>query len=177
MAAASATRVVADMAASEFVPHGFVVPRRLVAHGFVLEPLGPEHNDSDHRAWDGSIDHIRATPGFGPHDWDGDTWPFPMSAERNLADLHMHAGEFDRREAFAYTVLDGDGDGDGTGGSGDVIGCVYIDPDPSGAAAAMVRCWVRSDRSDLDRSLADTVRHWLHTGWPFATVRFPGRDG
>ena len=153
---------------SPWVPDGFDVPRRLVGDGFVLVPLGPAHNDSDHRAWSTSIDHIRTTPGFTAELWGGDDWPVPMSLEANLADLEMHAGEFERREAFAYTVLDGDG--------ATVVGCVYIDPDVTGAADAMVRCWVRADRAELDTVLAHTVRAWLADVWPFATVRFPGRD-
>ena len=158
---------------AEFVPADFVVPRTLQGEGFVLEPLGPEHNDSDHAAWSGSIDHIHATPGFTAALWQGDEWPYPMSSEQNLADLQMHAREFVVREAFAYTVLAVDG---GDDDSIDVIGCVYIDPDDTKAADAMVRCWVRADRAHLDEPLADAVRHWLRTDWPFASVRFPGRD-
>jgi hypothetical protein len=156
---------------AEFVPVDFVVPRTLQGEGFVLEPLGPEHNDSDHAAWSRSIDHIHATPGFTAALWQGDEWPYPMSSEQNLADLQMHAREFAAREAFAYTVLAGHADD-----SIDVIGCVYIDPDDTKVADAMVRCWVRADRAHVDEPLADTVRHWLRTDWPFASVRFPGRD-
>ena len=156
---------------AEFVPVDFVVPRTLQGEGFVLEPLGPEHNDSDHAAWSRSIDHIHATPGFTAALWQGDEWPYPMSSEQNLADLQMHAREFAAREAFAYTVLAGHADD-----SIDVIGCVYIDPDDTKVADAMVRCWVRADRAHLDEPLADTVRHWLRSDWPFASVRFPGRD-
>ncbi len=159
---------------SPWVPDGFEVPRRLVGDGFVLVPLGPAHNASDHRAWTTSIEHIRATPGFTAELWGGDDWPVLMSLEANLADLEMHAGEFERREAFAYTVLDGDGSRDGDGAT--VIGCVYIDPDITGAADAMVRCWVRADRAEVDAALARTVRAWLTEVWPFTTVRFPGRD-
>ena len=153
--------------AARFVPDEFVVPRSLAGDGFRLAPLGPQHNASDHQAWSSSLDHIRATPGFTASDWDGDTWPYPMTAEANLADLEMHAAEFERGEAFAYTVL-----GAGTDA---VNGCVYIDPDTTGAAEAMVRCWVSAPHAHLDAALADAVARWLRTEWPFATVRFPGR--
>ena len=73
---------------------------------FVLEPLGPEHNEADFEAWSTSIQHIRATPGFRADLWAGDDWPYPMTLDQNLADLTQHAEEFDRGEAFAYTVLD-----------------------------------------------------------------------
>ena len=49
----------------EFVPRDFDVPRRLERPQFVLEPLGPEHNDQDYDAWTSSVDHIDATPGWG----------------------------------------------------------------------------------------------------------------
>ncbi len=57
-----------------------------------------------------------------------------------------------------------------------MIGCVYIDPDNTGVADAMVRCWVCADRAELAAVLARTVRDWLAEVWPFTRVRFPGRD-
>lgn len=118
-----------------------------------------------------SLDHIRATPGFTPELWGGDYWPYPMSLADNLADLRQHADEFARGEAFAYTVLDPV--------DGDVIGCVYVDPDDLAPDEAAIRCrlWVRAERAHLDTALAATVRVWL-TGpaWHVTSVRFPGRD-
>jgi hypothetical protein len=90
-----------------------------------------------------------------------------MSAEDNFRDLVRHADEFARGEAFAYTVLDP--------ANGDVIGCVYIDPDDTGAAEAMVRSWVRADRADLDAPLARAVKEWIQDEWPLASARYPGR--
>src|SRR6185295_11014803 len=66
----------------EFVPSDFEVPRRLETPQFVLEPLGPEHNDQDYDAWTSSVDHIRATPG-----WEDSTWPRQMTPDENRADL------------------------------------------------------------------------------------------
>lgn len=142
-------------------------PHGLRHEHFVLEPLGPQHNVADHRAWMSSIDHIRATPGFRPELWGGDEWPVPMTLERNLADLEKHAAEFVRGEAFAYTVLDPD--------DGDVIGCVYVDPDE--VTDMCCRLWVRADRARLDAELEQAVRNWLHgPEWGLGSVRFPGRD-
>jgi len=88
-----------------FVPDDYVVPLSLTGRGFRLEPLGPQHNDADHRAWASSIEHIRATPGFS-------TWRWPpgggMSLDENLRDLRRHADDFERRVGFTYTVLDVD---------------------------------------------------------------------
>lgn len=153
--------------AEGFVPSGWPLPTPPSTATMRLAPLGPEHHERDHAAWSSSIEHIRATPGFAPGEWGADSWPQPMPPEQNLADLEMHAREFAERIAFAYTVLDPETD--------DVIGCVYIDPDDSGAADAQVRCWVTASRAELDAPLAETVRAWLVADWPFASVRFPGR--
>jgi hypothetical protein len=133
-----------------------------------LEPLGPQHNERDHVAWMSSIEHIRATPGFTAEDWAGDGWPSAMSLDDNLRDLVDHLAEYERREAFAYSVIDPATD--------DVIGCVYIDPDSTGAADAMVRCWMRVSHKHLDRSLAALIAMWIVDAWPIASARFPGRD-
>jgi RimJ/RimL family protein N-acetyltransferase len=146
-----------------FVPSGFEPPRSLVTASFVLEPLGPEHNASDHTAWSSSIAHIRATPGFS---WEG--WPHEMSLAENLADLEMHARHFVERAGFTYTVLDPL--------DGDVIGCVYVYPAEEGSGHdASVRSWVRADRAHLDTELWRTVTDWLEREWPFSQVAYAAR--
>jgi len=145
-----------------FVPAGFGVPGGLVAPLFRLEPLGPGHNECDYAAWSSSMEHIRASPGFGDR-----RWPCEMSLDENLRDLEGHARDFADRTGFTYTVLDGD----------DVIGCVYIYPDRKGDADARVRSWVRSDRADLDLPLRRVVRDWLDAAWPFERVEYAGLDG
>jgi hypothetical protein len=143
-----------------FVPDDFSVPRGLAGPGFRLEPLGPEHNASDHRAWTTSIDHIRATPGFP----DG-RWPPPggMTLEENLRDLERHADDFRRRAGFTYTVLDE---------RDRVIGCVYIYPWRLDRRVAHVQSWVSAERADLDKPLHDAVADWLAGEWPFAGVQY-----
>jgi hypothetical protein len=64
-----------------FVPPEFEVPMGLTRNGLELVPLGPEHNESDYRAW-----------------------PHPMSLDENLNDLRQHAEDFKRRVGFTYTV-------------------------------------------------------------------------
>jgi hypothetical protein len=49
---------------AEFVPPDFDVPRGLETADFVLEPLGPEHNEPDYDAWTSSMEHIAASPGI-----------------------------------------------------------------------------------------------------------------
>jgi RimJ/RimL family protein N-acetyltransferase len=145
------------------VPDDFDVPLRFATESLVLEPLGPEHNERDHDAWSSSIDHIRATAGFIER-----RWPQPMSLDQNLADLERHRVEFDERSAFAYTVLDPQTD--------EVIGCVYIDPDPQRPGGVVVRSWVRVTHAALDDSLRNAVVDWLEHDWPFISVAVPGLD-
>ena len=158
------------MSGELFVTADFAVPDELTSdQGFRLAPLGPQHNESDYAAWTGSIDHIRATPGFA-----GRSWPHPMSLEENLRDLERHAQDFAERRGFTYTVLDA--------GSGEVIGCVYIYPlknrEPGGSVAARsasVQSWVRADRAQLDRPLHDAVLSWLQHDWPFDSIEYAPR--
>ena len=147
-----------------FVPADFDPPTSLVTEQFRLEPLGPQHNASDHAAWTSSIEHIRATPGYP----DG-RWPplEGMTLERNEADLRRHADDFARRAGFTFTVLDPDDD--------EVIGCVYLYPSPSEDWDVTVQSWVRADRAELDVPLADAVARWLATDWPWERVDRCGR--
>jgi hypothetical protein len=144
-----------------FVPEVFEPPRRLETSEFVLEPLGPGHNDADYAAWTSSIDHIRATPGF-----EGRKWPRQMTLEENLADLERHANDFAQRNGFTYTVLEPE--------TGDVIGCVYIYPSDEASYDAHVESWVRADRAGLDAPLRTVVRDWLRDAWPFERVDYAG---
>jgi len=145
-----------------FVPADFDPPAGLVTDSFVLEPLGPQHTESDYDAWTSSIAHIRATPGYP----DG-TWPHEMSLEENTGDLERHARDFENRTGFTYTVLDP--------GSRQVVGCVYIYPSKRPECDAQVQLWVRRSRAELDRPLWEAVRDWLAADWPFTAVDNHGR--
>jgi hypothetical protein len=144
------------------VPEDFEVPRGLRTERFRLEPLGPAHNESDYAAWMSSIKHLQTTPGFADHGWPPDEG---LPIEENLADLVRHADEFQKRLAFAYTVLQPDAD--------EVIGCVYFDPTDT-AGTVDVRSWVRADVAELDGVLRTTVRDWLAASWPFDSVAYAG---
>jgi hypothetical protein len=152
----------------DFVPEDYEVPRSLVCAEFRLEPLGPEHNEGDYRAWTSSIPHIRATPGFA-----GRTWPVPMTLAENLGDLERHEADFAARSGFTYTVR--------AAGSDEIIGCVYIYPaasaDAGNAAASVadVRSWVSADWAPLDAVLYEAVSRWLRSAWPFAAVSYAPR--
>jgi hypothetical protein len=147
------------------VPASFAVPDELVTANTMLRRLGPEHNVSDYAAWTSSMDHVRATPGFGPDR----SWPDEsLTIEGNLADLEMHSRHFDERVGFTYTVLD-------RAKEAEVLGCVYIYADPDGVEDAGVRSWVVADRPELDIEVWTAVSEWLRTSWPFRTVRYAAR--
>ena len=159
------------MSGELFVPADFAVPDGLTCIDFRLVPLGPRHNEADYAAWTGSIEHIRATPGFA-----GRSWPHEMSLQDNLRDLERHAQDFAGRRGFTYTVLSTESD--------EVIGCVYIYPPrgqrwdggTEGQSAAAVMSWVRADRAQLDRVLYDAVVAWLERAWPFGSIQYEPRD-
>ena len=149
-----------------FVPEDFAVPEGPVTGEFRLVPLGPQHNDADYAAWTASIDHIRGTPGFP----DG-SWPHEMSLADNLRDLERHAQDFAGRRGFTYTVL--------SPSTGDVIGCVYIYPEPGGGVEgrrrASVQSWVRADCAALNPVLHNAVLAWLERDWPFDSIEYAPR--
>jgi len=145
-----------------FVPADFRPPLGLTADRFVLEPLGPQHNESDYEAWTSSMDHIHATPGFTES-----KWPRPMSLDENRADLERHARDFEQRAGFTYTVLDPR--------SREVVGCLYIYPSKAEGHDADARMWVRASRADLDGPLWEAVSEWLDRDWPFQSADVPGR--
>ena len=153
------------MTSELFVPADFDPPTSLATEHFVLEPLGPQHNEADYAAWMASIDHIRGTPGFP----DG-SWPHEMSLDENLRDPERHTQDFAERRGFTYTVL--------STSTGDVIGCVYIYParshEPGGGAEgrrrASVQSWVRADHAALDQVLHDAVLAWVEHDWPFDSI-------
>ena len=141
-------------APASFVPTDFDPPTGLMADGFRLEPLGPEHNERDYAAWTSSMELIRRTPGFP----DGN-WPREMSLDENRADLERHARDFVDRRGFTFTVLD---PGD------DVVGCVYIYPARDGVHDAVVQSWVRETAAALDDTLRHAIADWVTSdAWPF----------
>lgn len=150
------------MAPHEFVPADFDPPTALATLQFRLEPLGPQHNEADLRAWTSSIAHIRATPGYPDGSWPPEQG---MSPEENLADLTRHAADFVARRGFTFTVLDPDDD---------VIGCVYLYPCASPEHDVEVQSWVREDHAELDEPLAQAVADWLVVAWPWER---PDRHG
>jgi RimJ/RimL family protein N-acetyltransferase len=149
--------------AGQFVPPDFEVPLGLETPQFVLEPLGPEHNERDYEAWTSSMEHIHATPG-----WGDSRWPREMTLDENRADLERHADDFRKRTGFTYSVLDP--------ASREVIGCVYVYPLPDSEHDARVLSWVRASHAELDVPLWRAVSGWLSSDWPFGSVDYAPRE-
>jgi len=147
---------------TEFVPVDFEAPLGLETPQFVLEPLGPEHNERDYKAWTSSMEHIHLTPG-----WGDSRWPREMTLDENWADLESHADDFRSRIGFTYTVLDPE--------SREVIGCVYIYPLLDSEHGARVSSWVRASLTELDVPLWQAVTNWLAEKWPFEHVSYAER--
>lgn len=142
---------------TEFVPDDFEVPRTASFELFRLEALGPGHNERDHDAWSNSMEHIHATFGF-----EGHPWPHPMSLAENLADMEMHAREFDERVSFTWSILDGD----------EVIGCVYLYPcSPPRSGQGRFRSWVTASRAPLDEPVRDALDRWFEFTFPIDVDR------
>jgi RimJ/RimL family protein N-acetyltransferase len=146
----------------EFVPSDFDVPLQLETPQFVLEPLGPEHNEQDYQAWTSSMAHIAATPG-----WGDSRWPREMTADENRADLQRHADDFRERKGFTYTVLEPT--------QREVVGCVYIYPLADSDHDARALSWVRASRAELDVPLWRAVSDWLASDWPFENLEYAPR--
>ena len=147
----------------EFVPAGFEIPQPRDWVAFRLEPLDEKHNDRDHDAWMSSIDHIRSSPGF---DSPESSWPAPRSLERNLEDLIGHAQDFERREGFTYSILDGQC----------VIGCLYIYPAQRSGHDAEISSWVRENRAEMDPIVWKALSTWIDEEWPFSNPYYAARD-
>jgi hypothetical protein len=144
---------------SDFMPAAFDVPRIVRFPSFRLEALGPEHNERDHAAWMSSMEHIHATDGF-----EGHPWPVPMTLEENLADMEMHAREFDDRTSFTWSIVASQGD--------EVIGCVYLYPfDPSRPGRGRFRCWVTAARAAEDAPIRDQLDEWFAANLPIDVDR------
>jgi len=149
----------------DLVPPSFDPPTRLETDQFVVRPLTIADAEQDYTAVVDSRDRVEGI--FGP----SSEWPpADLTLAQNRLDVAWHHKEFQRRDAFTYTVVD----------PKDTVefGCCYIQPTKHSAYDAAVYFWV-SD-SGVDNDLAGPIetwlREWITTGWPFEGVAYPGRD-
>ena len=149
----------------DLLPPGVAVPKRTETDAFVVRPLTVDDAERDYEAVTQSRERLQGT--FGPNEgWPPDDLTF----EANRIDLAWHQKEFQRRDAFAYGVVDPDETVE--------LGCVYVQPTRVDGYDAAVYFWI--SESGLDRGLGDDiaahVRGWLDSTWPFDNVGYPGRD-
>lgn len=156
---------------------GFVPPAGLELDWARLEPLGPKHAEADLAALLDSREHLQATLRWGG-------WPAEgFTLEENRTDLIRHAEEFERREAFAYTVLEPTGAGEPR-----CLGCVYLEPpsarwkaDPGPAsenpASLLAFSWVIEEgvEAGWDGWLLRDLEAWFDAEWPVREVFWPIR--
>lgn len=124
---------------------------------FWLTPLHPDLAQQDYAAFRSC--RVRLDREL---EWGG--WPgADFSLADNVADLARHYAEFERNEAYAYSVM---------ADTDRCIGCVYIEPWKTGAQLAF---WVVDGALDQEATVVSTVLSWLRT-WPFDAVVVPVRD-
>jgi len=134
---------------------GFQPPTPLRAEAWRLAPLHPDLAELDFAAWRSCRERL-----VEELQWNG--WPGPtFSLADNIADLAKHFGEFERREAYAYSVF----------GPEICLGCVYIEPFGDGAQLAF---WVIDAALPIEGEVVERVLDWLES-WPIERVVVPVR--
>ncbi|MFT7518681.1 MAG: hypothetical protein ACI9MC_000813 [Kiritimatiellia bacterium] len=135
----------------------FQPPEPLSQPRWHLRPLHPDLADLDYDAWSSCRERLVEELG-----WDG--WPTAtFSRQDNRADLAQHFAEFERREAFAYSILQ----------NTRCIGCIYVEPWTEGAQLAH---WVTAEALTIEHEIVNATLDWLCT-WPFERVIIPVRHG
>lgn len=120
-----------------------------------LTPLAPELAEADFAAFYPIRQRLRQELG-----WNG--WPpddFDVVA--NIDDLAKHYAEFERREAYAYSLFSAER----------CIGCIYIEPWEGGA---QLHFWVIDAWLPQEPIILESVLRWLEA-WPFDEVIVPVR--
>ena len=139
----------------------FTPPAPLRTERVRLEPLRPEVVELDYAAIMESRARLRAELRWG-RGWPADDF----TVDDNRKDLADHFAEFERRQAYAYTVLDPSGSR--------CLGCIYVEPWEGDARLAF---WVIDDEVDtsLEAHLLAVLFDWFETEWLFARVIIPLR--
>lgn len=141
----------------------FIIPRRWEGQYSLLIPAGPEWVELDFAAVVASRRKLKNL--FGPNDG----WPpEDLDREADRSDLQWHDEEFQRRQSFAYHLLNHE--------ASQCLGCLYIYPTASWSHDAEAYLWTHIDLNKTRRHLIETeVIDWVSHQWPFANVAWPGR--
>lgn len=147
------------------LPTTFEIPNEKITPYFVLRPLTEEYAPKDYEAVMESAPRLRDCFTSHPPDWPREGF----TLAENVEDLRNHREEFEKRKAFAYTVLSLD--------EAEVLGCIYLDPPPLDSDAdVLVRFWARQREHEtgFEEKLFSEIRTWLINDWPFKRLLFRG---
>lgn len=134
---------------------GFCPPAPPQGDALWLTPLAPHLAELDLAAFTSCRARLAAEL-----DWNG--WPPEgFDLDDNRRDLAEHYREYERREAYAYSLLR----------ARRCIGCVYVEPWTTGAQLAF---WVIDEALPETAALLGAVFDWL-AAWPFEAVVVPLR--
>ncbi|WMN61817.1 hypothetical protein NI389_18590 (plasmid) [Pseudoalteromonas xiamenensis] len=138
------------------------VPLNFSNAQFYFCPLEPSVAVAD---YDAVMENPRGLQGvFGPDS----QWPNEfMTFDENLASLVVHEAEFERRDAFAYSIFNSE--------KTYCLGSIYVDPCQLKEFDCEVYFWVRQSQQTLENALLDVIQAWLKSTWMFSKVVFPGR--
>lgn len=137
------------------------IPAPLTTDRFVTEPLNEQHAELDFAAIMLCRGRLREELQWG-------NWPpDDFTVELNRADLRGHYEEFNRGEAFAYTVLSPD--------RAKCLGCLYLErcPEIEGAQLAF---WVIDDAIAMEGHLVSSAIAWVHRDWHLPQLLIPLRE-
>ncbi|MCL0096392.1 KamA family radical SAM protein [Thermodesulfovibrionales bacterium] len=154
-----------NLSKERIVSGHFQIPLSLDTKHFHLEVLGEGHVKEDYETIMSNIKLLKGV--FGPYN----DWPWKdFTLEENFRDLKWHQGEFINRHSFAYAVRDSE--------SREYLGCVYIYPSFDPRYDAFIVLWIKDLKmhKELDKSLYNSIKNWIHEVWPFENATFPGRD-
>lgn len=143
--------------------NSFNPPLQILRDNYDLEILSEKHNELDYEAWTSSLDTLKGI--FGPRN----NWPGEVSSiAQNLCDLKKHFDEFQKREAYTYSILNKDGS--------KCLGCLYIRPTKIKEYSARVDFWFRDDSKAYENEFYVWLKNWLISYWCLENSIFPGRS-
>lgn len=149
----------------KFIADDLKPPFDIKEDNFIIRKLTVDEVEKDFNALMSSKESLRQVFEIN------DPWPADdMTIEENYKDLKEHQDEFDKREGFAYTVVNKE--------DTECIGCIYIWPWSHGAHDSLVFYWVtdKVKAQGFDEELGLYLDNWLKTFWSFENPLYPGRN-
>jgi hypothetical protein len=148
-----------------FLPADFVVPALVSGPDFRIRPVTVHDVVRVYEAAMTSRPRLWELFGAG-FDWPADG----MTLEQCLIDVAWQQKEAELRRSFAFAVFSTD--------ETRLLGCIRLAQPTRVGTDAELTFWVSAanEVSGLETELADFIREWATTAWPFKDVRFPGRD-